>query len=435
MDEPPGETKALMFSSFLPLPFRILLLVQLGVTLWFMLNLLLYNLSSSINILQLLNLSYTKHNYAQLDNHVLSSGEFATTIPADRKENLRLIKGIWATLRSISIFNFVCWLIFKGLQYYGKDLKMIYYSILLVSFTHLFYKLFYKTAATPGQIRVFTTMKRILCGSINSRSMRANDILISDSLVSFGKVLNDFALFVWCYCIGEASAYDFRLEFVVLCIPIFIRIKQCWYEYSITQKPQHLLNLVKYSTGFGPLVVNSLIKNRLLSSSAEERDSGDLIQHLTNLNHWWYFLSALNSIYSFIWDIKMDWHLQLFNKVINPREKFSVLRPYKAYPNIVYILAISIDFLLRFIWVLKLFIINEELRSDTKISYLHIFSTFLFGYDVYSFGYHIIEILEIFRRWVWCFIKLESDWVQLKYEDRAVFALNELVKDENNKST
>ncbi|KAF6062922.1 EXS family protein [Candida albicans] len=88
----------------------------------------------------------------------------------------------------------------------------------------------------------------------------------------------------------------------------------------------------------------------------------------------------------------MDWHLELFDGLFSKQ---------LALPRSIYYIAIIIDFILRYIWILKLFIINEELKKE-KIKFIYIFSTFLF---------------EIFRRWIWCFIKLESDWVEL-YNDQ-----------------
>ncbi|KAI5951399.1 ERD1 [Candida jiufengensis] len=433
--EHPGETDEIIFNDLIPLPFRILLLLQFGLGLWFLLNVILYNFTS-INVLQLLNLSYNSHNYIQLDdlnhnnNPTEVNGEFETGLPAEKQENSRLIQGIWRNFKKVTIINLSSWILFKFLQYYKPDYKIIYYSIPIISFMYNFLILFYKSNVfgpsnknpsliiNVGQIRMWTTLKRILIGNINYQTMRTNDILMSDSLVSFAKVLNDFGLFVWSYYINETNAYNYKLEFFILCFPIMVRMKQCFYEYKCTLNKQHLLNMLKYFTGIGPLSINALIKYTLLKSTDLERENGELIIKLTKLNNWWYILMLINSTYSFVWDLKMDWHLELFNNFFNlfsstrTSQKFTVLRQQKQYPDFIYIIAISIDFLLRYLWVLKIFIINEELKSK-KIHFLHIFSTFLFGYDVYSFGYVLIEILEIFRRCVWCFIKLDSDFVKV----------------------
>ena len=56
-----------------------------------------------------------------------------------------------------------------------------------------------------------------------------------------------------------------------------------------------------------------------------------------------------------------------------------------ALPRSIYYIAIIIDFILRYIWILKLFIINEELKKRKLNSF--IFFNILFGYDAYSLGY------------------------------------------------
>ncbi|EMG45603.1 erd1 Protein ERD1 1 [Candida maltosa Xu316] len=428
MDGDPNQATKLIFNDFIPLSFRITFFILLGLFLWLLLNIIFFNFTR-INILNLLNLSFTPHNYTQLDNtpNNLTTGEYASTIHSEFNENQRLIKGISKSFKILAVFNIVCWIAYKIING-DESLRALYYTLPVVSFAFTIYKLFYKSALSPGQFRIFTTIKRILRGNINSLSMRTNDILISDSLVSFSKVLNDLGLVIWNYWFASDIAYNYQLEFMILCIPTCIRIKQCWFEYKSTGQKQHLLNLIKYSTGFGPLLVNVMIKRTLLKATEDEKSSGVLLLKLNMLNNWWYLVSAINSTYSFIWDIKMDWNLGMLNSLFefrNPFYKLVILRKQLAFPTIVYYFAIVTDFILRFIWVLKIFIINEELHSD-KIKFIHVFSTFLFGYDAYSFGYAVIELLEIYRRWVWCFLKLESDWVKLsKHEEEEQYELED----------
>lgn len=90
----------------------------------------------------------------------------------------------------------------------------------------------------------------------------------------------------------------------------------------------------------------------------------------------------MNSTYSFIWDIKMDWHLELFDGlflVVSGKKtshsvvsnyRFQILRKQLALPRPIYYIAIIIDFILRYIWILKLFIINEELKKRKLNSFI-----------------------------------------------------------------
>ncbi|KAK6200070.1 EXS family-domain-containing protein [Scheffersomyces amazonensis] len=432
-------THELLFDDLIPLPFKILFIIQFGTFLWFSLSYILYNYTN-LNLLRLLDLSYNPHNYAQLDSRDhgesgFESGEFRSTIPPSINENNLLITGIWNNLKAITIVNVLSWTLFKIVQTnyehtaehtdnpFATVFAPLYYILPIIAFSYLFYRLFYKSTSRnnavnhKGQFRVYTTMKRILLGFINSTTMRTNDILISDSLTSYSKICNDFGLFFWNYYYSDDIAYDIHLEFIILCIPTFIRIRQCYLEYTITRKNQHILNLLKYASALGPLLVNLSIKYNLTLKpfEADEMVQQILMKKIEFLNNWWYIFSFINSTYSFIWDVKMDWNFELFDSLINPNKKFRVLRNKLAFKTTaVYFVIIILDFILRFVWVLKLFIITEELDNST---YLHVFSTFLFGYDAFSFGYTVLETLEIIRRWLWCFIKLESDWVKLEPGD------------------
>lgn len=435
-EETPNQTHEILFNDFIPLSFRVTFSIHFGLILWLILNLLLTNFTT-INVLQLLKLSYTPHNYTHLDdrlhNHETTNnqnneslGEYAAFLPSDSHENDRLIKGIWSSLKFVSIINIICWIIYKSIANIPW-LAPLFYALPLISLFMTIYKLFFKNCYSPGQIRIFTTIKRIIKGNINSQTMRTNDILISDSLVSYSRVINDLGLVFWNYWFDSNIGYNYKFESTILSIPSWIRIKQCWFEYKLTGQKQHLFNLIKYFTGLGPLLVNVLLKRMLLNATEEEKTNGELLLKLNHLNNWLYFALAINSTYSFIWDIKMDWHLELFDgllvlifpsrrKTSLTNYQFQILRNQLALPKLIYYIAIVADFILRYIWILKLFIINEELKKE-KIKFIYIFSTFLFGYDAYSLGYALVETLEIFRRWIWCFIKLESDWVEL-YKDQ-----------------
>jgi hypothetical protein len=420
MTKPDDITELILFNDILPLPFRVLLLIQIGGAMWLLINHVCFR--EHINILQLLNLSYSSLSYGSLTQSTTSLlGEQRTLLAADFNENKTLMAGIWQNLKRTTGFNTTAWVLFKLIQKQfmntespNEVIKVIYYTIPLAAFAYTFFTLFIATStlATPGQVRMFTTIKRVLTGGINSKSMRSNDILISDSLISYAKVINDFVLFIWVYYINET--YNPVVELVVLAIPACIRMKQCWYEYNLTGQKQHLYNLVKYLTSVFPLSVNYIIKIYIINNPE------NLLEVILRLNKWWAFFSFVNSSYSYYWDIKMDWGFEMFDGIFRKKSPLSITRPSRKLAfsqNAVYYFAIVADFVLRFLWVLKVFIIKQEF-SDDDWSYVRIISTFLYGYDVYSLGYTVIEFLEIYRRWIWCFIKLENDWVKLQAVDQ-----------------
>ena len=103
---------------------------------------------------------------------------------------------------------------------------------------------------------------------------------------------------------------------------------------------------------------------------------------------------AINSMYSFYWDVAMDWQLNFFTpssiKTFVP--SFS-LRPNLTFEPLSYYFAILLDFLLRFTWSLKI------------SSHLHVIAEL-------QAGVFMMEVLEVVRRWMWIFFRIESVWAQ-----------------------
>lgn len=402
MDE---DTRQLLFDDIVPLPFRILFVVQIGVWLWYILNRAMTS-SWHINVAALLNLLYTANSYGQPDRLSLA-GEFALAVIPAFNENVQLQRGIANNLVAITIFNVLTWIAFKvgEIMVPGRHLGVIP----ALAFAYTMYRLFFSpNLSLPahkhhfGQARAYTTIKRVLRGGINSVTMRSNDILISDSLISYAKVLNDVGLYVWGYYIPTDARYPAGLELAIIAYPTFVRIRQCWFEYRLTGRPLHLANLVKYALGLVPLALNYAIKTTLTTNP----DNTKWAWHLTK---WWYAASAINSTYSLFWDFRMDWGLDMFDRVWYGRGSW--LRPTTTYPPWMYAIGCVIDTLLRFVWVLRVFAIDN---APTTLSQM---LRFLFGYDAYLAGYFVIELLEVGRRWMWCFFKLENDWVKLSTED------------------
>lgn len=405
----------LNFDDVLPLPHRAGVFLQLGICLWYTLVWVMYY-GFHINCLALLNFAYSSHKYTGDGQDIQAiSGEMATVSPADLNENVILLQGIRRTVTKTFtftsaglIFYWTCLLILpatRTLEFASSTLPLI---LLLTSLFTTFRK-----GTSLGQHRVNSTLKRILVGRINSATMRTNDILLSDSLTSYSKVINDLVSFLWATFIPASASYNHKVEAFVLSYPALIRVKQCWYEFKITGQRQHMLNLFKYAALLGPVIVNLLIK-----MSMESFPEGDSSQQLNSLNRWWYILSAISSTYLFIWDIKMDWGfeaLDIFFR-LNVGNTYILRGPNKlVYKNYFgYYLVILLDFLIRFVWVMKIFVIKE---TEIEMKLHNHVGNFLFGYDYLSFGFAMLEVLEIVRRWLWCFIKLESDVIKLQLKD------------------
>ena len=106
------------------------------------------------------------------------------------------------------------------------------------------------------------------------------------------------------------------------------------------------------------------------------------------------FFLMLNSIYSFYWDVSKDWDLSLFSSTAernNPEHPWGLRRHRFFVNNGLYYAAIIIDFLLRFTWSIKL---SPHLDHLNEI----------------EGGIFLLEILEVFRRWMWIFLRVETEW-------------------------
>lgn len=115
----------------------------------------------------------------------------------------------------------------------------------------------------------------------------------------------------------------------------------------------------------------------------------------------------MNSMYSFWWDISMDWNLltitytqaqsdenkpqkvQSSSPILHLRRQFYFSQPFW------YFAAIVFDFLLRITWSLKLSSHIYIRKLDSSI--------------------FLMEFMEIARRWVWVIFRLESEWVKRVY--------------------
>lgn len=410
-----------VFSDVLPLPFRVLFLLQLGIHLWYALVWHCYNVHK-MNVLALLNLSYSPHKYNleshNMDNHTAEEtmGEYATSVSAELNENQILLRGIVAILKKTLPVN-VAGIVFYWLVLVLRDRDSFFVKItarflpvplLVYTFVRTF-----GNGPSIGSTRMFTTLKRILVGNINSTTMRTNDILISDSLTSYSKVVNDLGSFLWTTFVPTSAEYNVTVQAVVLSLPGLIRVRQCWYEYRLTRQRQHFFNMIKYCCQLAPIVVNLFIRIRM----AQLTEDAEASSKLNNLNMWWYVFSTISSTYSFIWDVRMDWGFGLFEPVFQEYLNFNPLRdPNKLVYNnfFAYYGVIVVDLVLRFVWVLKVYVIKE---TEVELGLRQKVGNFLFGYDFQSFGFVVLEVLEILRRWLWCFIKLESDLIKLRSHD------------------
>ncbi|KAH8634038.1 hypothetical protein IG631_12674 [Alternaria alternata] len=262
-----------------------------------------------------------------------------------------------------------------------------------------------------GRSRTLATLKRISIGGIaEAHDGKFGDILLADALTSYAKVLGD--LFV-SLCMFFSSSHSstgppnrscggaFWVPFIIA-IPSMIRLRQCITEYYRVQKAnkqtgqispatgwggQHLANALKYSTAF-PVVI--------LSALQRSPDPSRFGVSEATLFRMWLVAVVVNSGYSFYWDVAKDWDLTLFSNARardSPEYPWGLRRHRWFHAKEFYYAAIVVDAMLRCTWSLKL-------------------SVHLDHFNDLEGGIFTMEVLEVLRRWIWIFFRVETEWVR-----------------------
>lgn len=106
---------------------------------------------------------------------------------------------------------------------------------------------------------------------------------------------------------------------------------------------------------------------------------------------------VINSMYSFWWDVSVDWNLvNVTNSPTSHSASSTTVVRFRKHHHFsdtsIYYVAMAIDFLLRTTWSLKL--------SS------HLYIQRLQG------SIFMMELLEVIRRWVWVIFRMENEWMK-----------------------
>ncbi|GLH09035.1 hypothetical protein R5R35_012540 [Gryllus longicercus] len=187
------------------------------------------------------------------------------------------------------------------------------------------------------------------------------------------------------YCMS----YSWLLRPLVGCLPAWWRFAQCLRRYRDTKEAfPHLANAGKYATTFFVIIFSTL---------HTENEKKYLSTSDNPFFYLWVFSSILSSCYAYTWDIKMDWGL--FDKKAGDNK---YLREEIVYSSTgYYYFAIVEDLVLRFGWALSMSLIEMGyIHGDLMVS--------------------ILSPLEVFRRFVWNFFRLENEHLNNCGKFRAV---------------
>lgn len=288
-----------------------------------------------------------------------------------------------------------------------------------------------------GRRRFAATLRRVAVGGLaETQHGRFGDILLADVLTSYSKVLGDLYVVVCMFFFTsragrEASATDRPdrscggavVVPLILAAPFAARLRQCLIEHGRARRAgqparQHAANAGKYATSF-PVILFSALQRR--------RDGGPASVVFYRL---WLAAVVVNSFYSFYWDVARDWDLTLFERAAAAgaapaRSPARSPSPAQAQPLLeaeaggldafdaprpapwglrgrlllgggrpaLYYAAIALDLVLRCTWSLKL---------SPHLDHVADFESSLF----------LMQLLEVARRWVWIFFRVETEWLR-----------------------
>ncbi|XP_058806050.1 xenotropic and polytropic retrovirus receptor 1 homolog [Phymastichus coffea] len=225
------------------------------------------------------------------------------------------------------------------------------------------------------------------------------DFWLGDQLTSFSTALLDLQFLICFYITNgnwleagdttQCSTGSLIIRPIVNCLPAWFRFAQCLRRYRDSREAfPHLVNAGKYATTF--LVVITL------SLRMRYEDKTENIWESPWL--WLWFVSCfINSVYSYTWDIKMDWGLLDSNAGENKFLREEVVYSSASF----YYFAIIEDLVIRFLWIPS-FALTE------------------YGYIGNDLMVSIVAPLEVFRRFVWNFFRLENEHLNNCGKFRAV---------------
>lgn len=426
-----------LFATTFPLPFRVLFLVGVGILGW---ATNLHGLDCmGINAAQTLELS-SPDAYGHKHKHsipIVHSGY--RLIFSDPSVFYTAAYKLFSSYAAWCTF---CWILFRVLTHGGNTALVDVFGF-IPAVASLFV-----LVALICPVDVFQKRERDMFLLAIRRCLVAPapiyfaDVVFADVFTSFAKVLGDVWLSLLMILPGNtmlvapsADGWGRWIVPTIMSLPYLIRLRQCLAEYTsdtnTSRRP--LFNAIKYATSF-PVIFLSAAQRIVVDDLMGERDMLRTQHPLFNM---WLLAAAVNSLYSFWWDVTFDWGLELLKPkkddsrasppralllpelhsrsssltggALTPPPEYVPatvypwgLRPVLLYPLPVYPLLIFLNLILRLTWSVKL-------------------SSHLYSRSDGSLVIFWLEVAEIVRRWMWVFVRVEWESVR-KTSDRSPFS-------------
>ncbi|EFJ43538.1 hypothetical protein VOLCADRAFT_96344 [Volvox carteri f. nagariensis] len=244
--------------------------------------------------------------------------------------------------------------------------------------------------AMPARLFFGQTLQRVL---LPFQDVSWADFLLADIMTSLSKSSGDLAKTVAVMVTGPAlhvlTAVDATGKQLVnplappvllaICLPYIIRFIQCIIVNRATGNRSQLLNAAKYATAFPALLLTAFEQVHHVKGESY------------SLYKLWIFAMLLNSLYSFYWDIEMDWDMpwlvQSGSTHVLGVLRLPSLKPDAMYSRGWYVWAIISNLVLRLAWTHRLM---GNLEKYTTVAL-------------------VIALLEVFRRYQWTYIRIETE--------------------------
>ena len=257
-----------------------------------------------------------------------------------------------------------------------------------------------------ARIWFLKTLGRVICAPFYRVGFA--DFWLGDQLTSLELIFFDTEYFFcfYTYDVGWWPVHSFSpargflchgspqivLQTILMILPSWFRFAQCLRRYRDTkQKFPHLVNAGKYATGFLVIISNSV--RRATAMQYHDDLTANPFLYL------WIAMSFIGATYKVIWDLKMDWGFFDKNTEENPLLRNQIVYGSKSY----YYLAIAQNILFRYIWMVNIFVHFRTYAAEYA--------------DVIGF---IFGLIEIFRRFIWNYFRLENEHLNNCGEFRAV---------------
>lgn len=227
------------------------------------------------------------------------------------------------------------------------------------------------------------------------------DFWLADQLNSLAVVLLDFEYMICYYAIevswwgddrpNVCTSHLYGVRTIVGVLPAWFRFAQCLRRYRDTKLVfPHIVNAGKYSTSFFTALFSTLYHVQKELYGDDQRQSNVYF-------YLWIIAAVFSTCYTLTWDIKMDWGLLDSNAGDNRFLREETVYAFRGY----YYFAMVEDLFLRFTWSLSVSI------GEGLVIHSEVLRT-------------LLASLEIFRRFVWNFFRLENEHLNNCGQFRAV---------------